>query len=326
MNITSKNILKEIIKTKIRDLLLIEQKSLIYDSNKFYLMGNFINHGDTNTVEQLKQHYLEGIRGISSHKFVVYDYMQRRDFGLVMDKNEFLKINENNIVKFDYDDIDSFFHNNMYLFKRLLSRETSDTLYVIKTIFSEYIEYIRQRSRRGDKYENLRFITELYDYDKHITKSFSEFNNRIDSDLYFRTIIDDVIEWSMSEDFISKNKELYRYNLYESVDNFLKEKIKKFEIEQEWAVLSNRINIPQNSKIIVFIDKHFYEKFLVGEFNKFMDGKYVYNYEEKLVKFQNIKDIQDAGYKVLFIDPSSTSERQVKYYGKIYNLKNKYGK
>jgi hypothetical protein len=308
------NILKEYIKHTIKTVML-EKYDLKSRGDKYYLMA-YIN---PDTIEQLKDFHLKGVKGISTSKFIVYDYIGRRDFCLVMDISEFDKINKNK-VDLEYNNPNQFFWNDMELLRRLRAREEYTNQYIIGMLLDEYIIFLRKNE---NNYPNLYFTD--YISGDIVTEEVAKYSS-INSINDAISIIEAIILKKASHhnnEYFQKNFEHSKRYLRDSIERSIREMISGYEHEEEIFIYSDQINIPKNSRIIAFISRANYENLTTDE-NARSHDFLPYDIKKMIKYSDNIKELENAGYKILFSDPKNLQNTRSNFFvNKVYKWNKK---
>ena len=273
------------------------------ENDKFY--NNYeIKSFDEKTFEELKDHKLKGILGVSTSNYNLSEWLVHRECLVVMPFDKFLELNKTEQVQ--YYDADYLTKNGLDALYRLYDRkDRSDQDYysILQNIFPKISNEFNLEGmvKKGTDYTNMYVVSDLFNvynsgnFIRHVSKQ-----ERINSPYDLAKI---VIDYTNSEQI----KNDYPYN--RSVENLTIESIinpitkgiinsgRIYVDESEWLIKDSELVIPENSQLF----------FVLKGYDN-MRSKY----DEMISKY----DLKSS-YKIGFISQKNLNELQ----SKRFNLK-----
>lgn len=273
------------------------------ENDMFY--NNYeIKSFDEKTFEELKDHKLKGILGVSTSNYNLSEWLVHRECLVVMPFDKFLELNKTEQVQ--YYDADYLTKNGLDALYRLYDRkDRSDQDYysILQNIFPKISNEFNLEGmvKKGTDYTNMYVVSDLFNvynsgnFIRHVSKQ-----ERINSPYDLAKI---VIDYTNSEQI----KNDYPYN--RSVENLTIESIinpitkgiinsgRIYVDESEWLIKDSELVIPENSQLF----------FVLKGYDN-MRSKY----DEMISKY----DLKSS-YKIGFISQKNLNELQ----SKRFNLK-----
>ncbi len=252
---------------------------------------------DEKTFEELKNGVLKGVVGVSSSPNNIAEWFIHRDCLIVMDYDEFMAINETEII--NYYDPYQLMKNNLYLFKRLyanISRygEQKDS-YVFKQTLVKILEKIileinlKMNLAEGQKLSELYRISRfLSPYETRAFPEWIEKNEiKIESPIDLTNAILDFNKLMDGASYLGygfENPVLTFDELLPVVEKGITNASRVYDSEQEIVLNNRELNIPKNSQL-----------FFIG---KDEVGRERESNRDELIEKYNLKEL----YKLFFID------------------------
>jgi hypothetical protein len=273
------------------------------ENDKFY--NNYeIKSFDEKTFEELKDHKLKGILGVSTSNYNLSEWLVHRECLIVMPFDKFLELNKTEQVQ--YYDADYLTKNGLDALYRLYDRKDrtdQDYYSILQNIFPKISNEFNLEGmvKKGTDYTNMYVVSDLFNvynsgnFIRHVSKQ-----ERINSPYDLAKI---VIDYTNSEQI----KNDYPYN--RSVENLTIESIinpitkgiinsgRIYVDESEWLIKDSELVIPENSQLF----------FVLKGYDN-MRSKY----DEMISKY----DLKSS-YKIGFINQKNLNELQ----SKRFNLK-----
>lgn len=290
--------------------------------------------------EELKNGKLEGLVGVSSSPNNIAEWFILRDCLIVMDYDEFMAINETEII--NYYDPYQLMKNNLYLFKRLYANISrygeQEGSYVFKQTLVKILEKIireinlEMNLAEGQKYSELYRISRFLS--PYETRAFPDWieNNRINIGSPV-DLTDAIIEFNKYNDSYLgqgfENSVLTFDELLPVVEKGITNASSIYDSEQEIVLNNRELNIPKNSQLF-FIGKdevgreresnrnEFIEKYNLKELYKvyFVDAQQIQKYRDIWVKKEEKKFNQkiETGKQDLEIKKSQVTNNLIDYF------------
>jgi hypothetical protein len=273
------------------------------ENDKFY--NNYeIKSFDEKTFEELKDHKLKGILGVSTSNYNLSEWLVHRECLVVMPFDKFLELNKTEQVQ--YYDADYLTKNGLDALYRLYDRKDrtdQDYYSILQNLFPKISNEFNLEGmvKKGTDYTNMYVVSDLFNvynsgnFIRHVAKQ-----ERINSPYDLAKI---VIDYTNSEQI----KNDYPYN--RSVENLTIESIinpitkgivnsgRIYVDESEWLIKNSELVIPENSQLF----------FVLKGYDN-MRSKY-----DEIISKYDLK----SSYKIGFINQKNLNELQ----SKRFNLK-----
>ncbi len=245
----------------------------------------------------LKSRTLNGVIGLSSKGHVKYTIAGRsvKKSILIMNANEVLKINK--LSRIMYSTPDYFLSNEMKALYRILNKNLNynNKKFVLQQLLEWIFQYLLEKMNKNDD-----FIMVVQDLSTIISIEISNLNSEINSvkDLWksCKSVTDNIIintkKYSQEKEhedninalnIISKSTyNDFKYAIQKAVENYIKN---TYGHESEWTIKNEILNIPIQSKLIVFLnDDNDYNDIITTKVRQSGIDK-IYN-----IEYINIKD------------------------------------
>jgi hypothetical protein len=256
---------------------------------------------DTKVYDELANHKLIGIEGVSTSRYNVADWLSSKQCLVLMKFDEFRKIN--NVEQVLYNDADYLTKNGLDVMYRLYDQKGKDDRDYNSILQKMFPKIAREFQIEGIIYTNYKY--KLYSLLEEFFTNYSggKFLNyftkqeRVNS---VKDIVNIVIEYIESGE---AKKDYYSSNIPNSVNaedieyiirNGIINALSIYKDESEWIVKDKILNIPNGSQLIFRIEG--------------IDAKQKKIYEENIAKY-NLEDT----YKINFVN--------TKYVEKFSNIK-----
>jgi 8-oxo-dGTP pyrophosphatase MutT (NUDIX family) len=226
----------------------------------------YYNYYDEKPFEELKNGKLNGLVGVSTSPNNIAEWFIHRDCLIVMDYNEFIKINETETI--NYSDPYQLMKNNLYLFKRLYANITrygeQEGSYIFTQTLRKILEKIIPEINLeinlsdGQKYYELNRISRfLSPYETSaFTKWIEEYSIKIENPI---DLTNAILEFNkLNDNYLGKgfeNPVLTFEELLPIVEKGIIKAGKIYESEQEIVLTNKELNIPKKSQLF-FIKKN----------------------------------------------------------------------
>jgi len=267
-------------------------------SNKLEDYGKYqIKSYDEKTFQELKDHKLKGIIGVSTSKYNLSEWLVHRECLVVMPFDKFLELNDTEQVQ--YYDADYLTKNGLDVLHRLYDRKSrtdEDYYSVLQNIFPKIYQefYLEGMVKRGTEYTNMYVISDIFNiYNSSKFLSYISKQERISSpnDLA-KMIIDYVNSGQIKIDYpYNRSAEnLTLESIIEPIKNGIVNSGKIYVDESEWLIKNKELIIPENSQLF----------FVLKDYENSRQS-----YEQIITKY----DLQNS-YKIGFINQNELNELQ----------------
>jgi hypothetical protein len=272
-----------------------------------------------NTIKELNQMELKGIKGISSSGEIIFDFLGvGRNAFLVMNSKKVIELNK--LSRFMYDNPHYFYSNNMTALKRMYQKSITDNRGTWHNI-SDYL--FKEFNRMG--------IVNSYDVSANapgqkisytnVVKN-SKVNSIKDAVKVFRKAMKEILQeknahyYSFFEDILKmSNKELEKV----FINSFKKDIGSVYQDEGEWVVKNTSLKIPNKSYLYVLM--HFTESDIKNFKENKWDGFELMRYEDKIkeeILLRNSLEKIENKYIIKYISNKKWDEIRTKHFTKKY--------
>lgn len=281
---------KEKIKRAYVSIRIKYETTSIKDYSKPYFSLYEIESFDDKPFQELSNQVLEGIRGVSTSKFNVGQWLTHRDCLILMPFEEFLELNDTEQIL--YYDADYLTRNGLDIMYRIYDHKQkgdSDYSAIINKIFPKIqqefeIEYKALTGNKETLYAICVNIFNIYNSSK-FQRYFAE-QPRVNS---VRDFVDIILKYNKSGQF--KTDYYYNRDFPEQIDekeleNIVRKGIERagaiYGDESEWIIKNQTLVIPNNTQLF-FVNKNFH------------------NYEEKINEYVKKYNLH-KNYKIHFVN------------------------
>lgn len=266
--------------------------------NEIKKVGDFndyqIDSVDENVFEQLEAHQLLGIKGISTSKYNIADWLVHRQCLVMMPFDEFLKINDAEQIR--YYDADYLTRDGLDVMFRIYDRkEKTDSAYrsVLQNLFPKISSEFDLEAKISNDSKNsfYAFFSKIFNiYDSGNFIDYFAKKPRVSSVQEFAEIAKEYIESGNAEDdykYYTAPTNLDTKDIIEIIRNGIVNAIGVYADESEWIIKNDVLNIPNGSRLI----------FVLGGYSNTKDvyTKYIekYNLDATFkISFVSIKDVK----------------------------------
>jgi len=244
--------LKFIIDIYTKDVL-HEVRSTSGNPNVFWLITSVSPTADKN-LKDLSAGVLEGISGISDNNRILMHWLGIgfRNAVVVMNAKNTLSVNEGNLRRVEYDNIEQLTNKNMAMLRRIFNADqgVKGNRKIIDNIFREIY-----RSALTSNDDGVRHLGSLmrdgyvssYDINKRYENGEVEINSLEDLTKYFW---EEILKNTTAEDISSINprtfQNLIKYSVLKGIHTY--------KSEGEWVISSSRLVIPTKSRLLVAVE------------------------------------------------------------------------
>ena len=254
---------------------------------------------DKKPFEELKNHNLKGILGVSTSNYNLSEWLVHRECLVVMPFDKFKELNKTEQIK--YYDADYLTKDGLEAFYRLYNRKErteSDYYSILQNIFPKiYNEFVLEAAvKSGSEYTNMYVVADLFNvyssnrFIEHVSKQ-----KAINSLEDLARIVIDYIESGQAEKdypYNKKTQNLTIENIISPISKGIVASARVYVDESEWLIKNESLKIPENSQLF----------FVLMDYDNMRD---VY---EQMISSYDLK----KGYKIGFISQKKLNELQSK--------------
>lgn len=221
-----------------------------FDIPKTFRVVLDIGRKPDETLKQISDGVLNGVKGISSNGKIIYQYLGvARDALLIMPGRETVKLNK--LSRYLYDTPDYFFSNNMHHLKRLFMKERRQEG-ALRNIMEYLFEVIVKRGKMSRF--DMKYMAPYQMMEFHKSAKTVKINSMKDFIKWFRRVYRGISK----EDYQFKD---FYYDILESIsdkeyEDYIKQVFQEhikavYGSEEEWEVKDDKLKIPKKSNLYI---------------------------------------------------------------------------
>ena len=261
-----------------------------------------IESSDDKVFQELQNHKLLGVSGVSSSRYNVADWLSSRDCLILMNFNDFIK--ENDAEQIHYEDASYLTQNGLDIMFRIYNRKGKDDesyFSVLQNLFPKIalqfqLEAQLYSDSRGGQYYFLEHIFNVYNSSKFI-RYFAK-QPRVSS---VKDFVDIAIQYIESGDaqvdypYQRQPESIDYQNITNVIDRGIVTAIKVYRDESEWILKDKELNVPNGSQLIFVLSS--YENMKDVYENMIDKYRLRESYKINYVDFQNVSKFQQNKFK-----------------------------
>jgi len=260
---------------------------------------------DEKPFEELKDHKLKGILGVSTSNYNLSEWLVHRECLVVMPFDKFKELNDTEQIQ--YYDADYLSKNGFDALHRLFNhKERTDNDYtaILQKIFREITQELHLEGMsmsQGSEYTNIYVIADWFNiYNSSKFTKYVANQKRINSPEELAQIVIDYANSEQSKIDYSYNRQTENLSIESIIQPIIRGIVQSGKIyvdESEWLIKNKELVIPENSQLF----------FVIKDYENMRD-----KYEEYISRY-NLA----SSYKIAFINQKNLNELQ----SKRWNLK-----
>jgi hypothetical protein len=265
---------------------------------------------DQKPFEELKEHKLKGILGVSTSNYNLSEWLVHRECLVVMPFDKFKELNDTEQIQ--YYDADYLSKNGFDALHRLFDRkERTDEDYtaILQRIFPKITQELHLEGMsmsQGSEYTNIYVVADWFNiynsskFTKYVAKQ-----KRINSPEELAQIVIDYANSEQSKADYSYNRQTENISIESIIQPIIRGIVQSGKIyvdESEWLIKNKELVIPENSQLF----------FVIKDYENMRD-----KYEEYISRYN-----LSSSYKIAFINQKNLNELQ----SKRWNLKSERSK
>ena len=268
-------------------------------SDKLEDYGKYqIKSYDENNFQELKEHKLKGIIGVSTSNYNISEWLVHRECLVVMPFDKFLELNDTEQVQ--YYDADYLSAKGFDVLHRLYDRkgrDDNDYYAVLQNIFPKISQEfnLEGMSKKGTEYTNMYVISELFNvYNSSRFLSYVSGQDRINSPEDLANIIIGYVNSGQIKNDYPYNKDVENISvesIVQPIRNGIVNSGKVYVDESEWLIKNKELVIPQNSQLFFVLKgyenaRESYED-IISKYDLKSSYKIGFVNQQKLTELQN---------------------------------------
>jgi hypothetical protein len=260
---------------------------------------------DEKPFEELKDHKLKGILGVSTSNYNLSEWLVHRECLVVMPFDKFKELNDTEQIQ--YYDADYLSKNGFDALHRLFNhKERTDNDYtaILQKIFREITQELHLEGMsmsQGSEYTNIYVIADWFNiYNSSKFTKYVANQKRINSPEELAQIVIDYANSEQSKIDYSYNRQTENLSIESIIQPIIRGIVQSGKIyvdESEWLIKNKELVIPENSQLF----------FVIKDYENMRD-----KYDEYISRYN-----LSSSYKIAFINQKNLNELQ----SKRFNLK-----
>jgi 8-oxo-dGTP pyrophosphatase MutT (NUDIX family) len=260
---------------------------------------------DEKPFEELKDHKLKGILGVSTSNYNLSEWLVHRECLVVMPFDKFKELNDTEQIQ--YYDADYLSKNGFDALHRLFDRkERTDDDYgsVLQNIFPKITQELHLEGMsmsQGSEYTNIYVVADWFNiYNSSKFTKYVANKKRINSPEELAQIVIDYANSEQSKSDYSYNRQTENLSIESIIQPIIRGIVqsgKQYVEESEWLIKNKELVIPENSQLF----------FVIKDYENMRD-----KYDEYISRYN-----LSSSYKIAFINQKNLNELQSKRFNLI---------